>query len=183
MISSKFPKSFRGARDLMVFYESLKVFQKFIEHHQVTSTPKTLQKLAWNHLTVFWLNFERNRRFLFLYIPSPNINSEQYEVWCRYNQDQLSRQSSSSNYISWSPLWIKYSERTHFLLFFSKTFRQVCRKKKWAKKSTKLSSASIHTYLPSIWYFVFYFLTPKFFSTFFWTKFEAYCLRSLTVIC
>ena len=40
-------------------------FSKFTKHHQVTSTPKTLQNPAWNHLTVLWLNFERNRRFFF----------------------------------------------------------------------------------------------------------------------
>ena len=39
--------------------------KKIIKHHQVTSTPKALRKLTWNHLTVFWLNFEKSRRFLF----------------------------------------------------------------------------------------------------------------------
>ena len=72
MISSKFPKSFRGARDLVVFYNFFSDFSgffsdfpKFTKHHQVTSTPKTLRKFAWNHLTVLWLNFQRNWRFLF----------------------------------------------------------------------------------------------------------------------
>ena len=40
-------------------------FQKFTKHHQVTRTPKTLRKFVWNHLTVLWLNFERNWWFLF----------------------------------------------------------------------------------------------------------------------
>ena len=49
-----------------------KITKKIIKHLQVTSTPKTLRKLAWSHLTVLWLNFERNRRFLFiLHGPSP----------------------------------------------------------------------------------------------------------------
>ena len=72
MISSKFSKSFGGARDLVVFYEFLCDFflffwdfQKFTNHHRVTSTPETLRKLTWNDLTVFWLNFDKNRRFLF----------------------------------------------------------------------------------------------------------------------
>ena len=80
MISSKFPKSFRGARDFVVFYELFFVIfwgfldlKEIIQHHQVTSTLKTLRKLAWNHLTVFWLNFEKNQRFLFLYDHSPLI--------------------------------------------------------------------------------------------------------------
>ena len=47
-------------------------FQKFTKHHQVTSTSKTLRKLAWNHPTVFWLNFEKNWRFLFFYGSTPN---------------------------------------------------------------------------------------------------------------
>ena len=34
-------------------------------HTQETRTPKTLRELAWNQLTVFWLNFEKNWRFLF----------------------------------------------------------------------------------------------------------------------
>ena len=33
----------------------LKSRKKIIKHHNVTSTPETLRKLAWNHLTVFWL--------------------------------------------------------------------------------------------------------------------------------
>ena len=43
VISSKLPKSFIGARDLMAFYEFLSDFsdfQKLIKHHQITSTPK-----------------------------------------------------------------------------------------------------------------------------------------------
>ena len=53
VISSKFPRSFRDARDLVVFYdwfyvfsEVLLDFQKFTKHHQDTSTPKNLRKLA-----------------------------------------------------------------------------------------------------------------------------------------
>ena len=49
--------------------------KKIVKHHQVTSTPKTHQKLAWNNLTLFWLNFEKNRRLLFvLHGPSPTYN-------------------------------------------------------------------------------------------------------------
>ena len=84
MISSKFPKSFRGARDLAVLSESLiilktrKITKKLVRHHQVTSSPKTLQKLAWNHLTVFLLNFEKNRRLLFAFQPptQPNVSEK-----------------------------------------------------------------------------------------------------------
>ena len=50
------------------FFVSFRVFyelQKFTKHHQVICTPKTLSKLAWNHPTVFWLNFDKDRRFLF----------------------------------------------------------------------------------------------------------------------
>ena len=79
VISSKFPKSLKAARDLVVFYEFLcdylgfSDFQKFIKYHQVTSTPETLQKLAWNHLTVFWSNFENNLMFFFIFQgPTPN---------------------------------------------------------------------------------------------------------------
>ena len=57
--------------DFLWFFDDFLDFQKFTKHHQVISTPKTLVKLAWNHLTVFWLNFEKNRRF-FLYGPSPS---------------------------------------------------------------------------------------------------------------
>ena len=38
------------------------------------STPKTLGKLAWNHLTVFWLYFGKIRRFFF-YDPSPTYKA------------------------------------------------------------------------------------------------------------
>ena len=66
----KFTSSFRRVLGVVSF--CLVSFWKFVKHHQVTSTPKTLRKLAWNHLTVFWLNFEKNRRFLFvLHGPSP----------------------------------------------------------------------------------------------------------------
>ena len=40
-----------------------KIMKRFVKYHQVTSTPETLLKLAWNHLTTLWLNFEKNRRF------------------------------------------------------------------------------------------------------------------------
>ena len=53
-----------------------KITKKIIKHHHVTSTPKTLRKLSWNHLTVFWLNFDKNRRFLFVMLgPSPNYDT------------------------------------------------------------------------------------------------------------
>ena len=43
MISSKFPKSFRGAGDLVVFYRDFSGYlldvQKLTNYHQVTSTP------------------------------------------------------------------------------------------------------------------------------------------------
>ena len=74
MISSKFPKSFRVARGLVVFmiFRGFSDFTKFTKHHQVTSTPKSLRKLSWNHLTVFLLSFKKNRRSLFvLHGPSP----------------------------------------------------------------------------------------------------------------
>ena len=48
--------------------------KKFVKHHRVTSTPKTLRKLAWSHLTVFWLNFEKNRRFLFCRVQAMNMS-------------------------------------------------------------------------------------------------------------
>ena len=81
VIPCKFPKSFRGAANLVVFYDffcdffGFSDFPKFTKHHQVTSTPETLGKPAWNHLTVFWFNFERNRRFFFFYGPSPSYKS------------------------------------------------------------------------------------------------------------
>ena len=50
--------------------ENLREFTRKIIKHQVTSTLKTLRKLPRNHLTVLWLNFERNRRFLFV-LPGP----------------------------------------------------------------------------------------------------------------
>ena len=60
VISSKFPKSFRGAHDLVVFYDFFSDFsglfsdfQTLTKHHQFTSTPKTLRKLACDHMTVF----------------------------------------------------------------------------------------------------------------------------------
>ena len=75
MISSKFSKSFRGDRDLVVFYNFLggfRDFQKLTKHHQATSTPETLRKLTWNHLTLFRSNFEKIPRFFFvLHGPSP----------------------------------------------------------------------------------------------------------------
>ena len=72
MISSEFPKSFRGAGDLVVLSEYLKKSEKdprnhkkkIVKHQQVISTPKTLRKLAWNQPTMFWLHSEKNRSFL-----------------------------------------------------------------------------------------------------------------------
>ena len=69
VISSKLPKSFSGAGDLVVFCEFFFVifrvffsnFAKVIKNHKVTSTRKTLRKLARNHLTVFWSNFEKSK--------------------------------------------------------------------------------------------------------------------------
>ena len=52
----------------MIFVVIFRVFfdfEKFTKHHQVISTPKSVRNSAWNHLTVLWLNFGRNRRFLF----------------------------------------------------------------------------------------------------------------------
>ena len=91
MISSKFLKSFRGG-DLVLgeLWKSKKAekSQKIVKHHQVT-TPKTLQKLTWNHLTVFWLNFENNRRFLFvLHGPTPTYSWNRLPEW--FSSGQLS---------------------------------------------------------------------------------------------
>ena len=95
MISSKFP-SFRGASDLVVFYDFFVIFRVFLdfqklnEHHQVTSTPKTLRKLAWNHLTVFWLNFEKSRRFLFAWSKPQLCLSENYHPFlCGIGDDMV----------------------------------------------------------------------------------------------
>ena len=88
MISSKFPKSFRGdlevfGGDLEVFYWSinfLKIFwgfsdfKKITKHHQVTSTRKTVRKLVWNRLMEYWLNFDKNRSFLFCAVKVLNIS-------------------------------------------------------------------------------------------------------------
>ena len=59
MISSKFPKSFRGARDLVVFYDFCSDFSgvfsdfaKFTKHHEITRTPVTHRNPASNHLMV-----------------------------------------------------------------------------------------------------------------------------------
>ena len=41
-----------------------KITKKIVKHHQVTSTPKTLRKIAWNHLAVFRLNFDKNRKLI-----------------------------------------------------------------------------------------------------------------------
>ena len=75
MISRKFPKSFRGAGDLVVFYEFLSYFSGFFqtsnkitEHHQVTSIPKTLGKLTSNHLPVL-IKFREKSKLPFLYVP------------------------------------------------------------------------------------------------------------------
>ena len=40
--------------------------KKFVKHKQIRSTHETFWKFTWNHLTVFWLNFENNLRFLFV---------------------------------------------------------------------------------------------------------------------
>ena len=80
MISSKFPKSFRGACHKVVLgdFSSMKNPEKSQnkhKHHQVKRTPKTLLKLTWNHLTVLWLNFEKNQRLHFAFHgPSPIHN-------------------------------------------------------------------------------------------------------------
>ena len=61
---------------LRIFCDSSRLFedfQKISKHHQVTSTPKTLRKLAWNDLTVFWSNFEWYPRFLFQTVQALNI--------------------------------------------------------------------------------------------------------------
>ena len=112
MISSKFPKSFRAAGDLVVLGEFLKVLKtprkitkKFIKHHQVTSKPKTLRKLAWNHLKVFWLNFEKNRRLIRVsHGPSPTYN----QFWLyinftdrvkKHEKDLLKQEGIPANYL------------------------------------------------------------------------------------
>ena len=68
-ISSKFPKILRDASNLvMLVWKSekpRKITRKFTKRHQLT--PKTLWKLAWNHLTLFRLTFKKNRRFPFLH--------------------------------------------------------------------------------------------------------------------
>ena len=48
VISSKFPRSFRVAGGLVVFYDFFCDFRGFsdLKHHQVTSTPEILRKLA-----------------------------------------------------------------------------------------------------------------------------------------
>ena len=84
MISSKFPKSFRGSGDLVVFYDFLlwffRVFQTFKNSPSATKSRaplKSLRKLTWNHLTVFWLDFERNRSsFLFCTVQALVISSK-----------------------------------------------------------------------------------------------------------
>ena len=68
----------------MAFYEFLSDFsdfQKLIKHHQITSTPKTFRKLAWNHLTMFWLNFVKNRRFLLLTIERSTCSRDLFSVF------------------------------------------------------------------------------------------------------
>ena len=55
MVFCNFFGDFRAFSDL----------QKITKYHQVISTPKTLRKLAWDPLTVFWLDFEKHRRSLF----------------------------------------------------------------------------------------------------------------------
>ena len=86
VISSKFP-SFRGAHDLVVLSEFLTVgkktrkIMKIMKLHQVTSTPKTLRKLAWNHLGVLRLNLmEIEGSFLF-YTVQALLISYIYYFW------------------------------------------------------------------------------------------------------
>ena len=85
MIWSKIPKSSRGSHDLVMFYNFGKVGKKRkittkIRHHQVTSIIESLRKLAWNHLTFSWLNFEKNRRFLFV-LPGTSPSHEGQEMF------------------------------------------------------------------------------------------------------
>ena len=85
VIPSQFPKSFRGAGNLVVFYDFFHDFQvfldvqKFTKHHQVISTPETFRKLAWIHPTVFWfLELLEKSKVPSLYGPSPN-----YHQYCK----------------------------------------------------------------------------------------------------
>ena len=130
MISSKFPKSFWSARDLVVLYDFLNDFsffldfQKFTKHHQVRSIPKTLRKLAWNHLTVFWFNFEKHLRFLFATVQALIITHKLSDklclisaaicLWCKSISSRQPRtyNPGPSNSLSCTPMniWFLVSE-------------------------------------------------------------------------
>ena len=70
-----FQVSFRRVLEVLVTWWCFIIFLWFFEgfldyknkkHHQVTSTPKTLRKIAWNNLKKFWLNLEKNRWCFFI---------------------------------------------------------------------------------------------------------------------
>ena len=73
MISTKFLKSFRGARDLVVFSEVIRAFFKLSKFTTKSRAPLLLSGLI--SLDVFWLNFEKNQRFLFCTVKALFISS------------------------------------------------------------------------------------------------------------
>ena len=68
-----------------------------MKHQQVTSIPKTFRKLAWNFLTVFCLNFEKNPRFFFIRSKpySWDQKSESDSLRYRNNESKLEKKNSS----------------------------------------------------------------------------------------
>ena len=112
VIWSKFPKSFRGAGDLVVFYNFfsdfsgffLSDFNKITKHHQVTSSPKALRKLA-DVLNKFSEKF----MVLFLYCPSPSFVTQ-------WNLDLGQNVTENLVYIV-NVSWNSYVIRTCFQLY------------------------------------------------------------------
>ena len=143
MISSTFPKSFRVALDLVVFYDfcsdfsGFSNFAKFTKHHQVTCTPKTLRNPAWNHLTVLWLNFEKkNRKVLFSTVQALSMIQEEFAKDLEYLLSSCSWDScsiiSSFEFTNTSQTFRRY------YYFYNVTLVTVTRKWSMGTRSNKL---------------------------------------------
>ena len=76
-------------------------FAKFIKHHQVTNTPKTLRNPAWNHLRVLWFNFEKNRRFFFSMVQALGLTFEIFTAKLFRGRPF----SPSTEGLFWNELW------------------------------------------------------------------------------
>ena len=93
VISSKFPKSFRGARDLMVLGDFLKVWKNPKNHKRKPSNTTKLP--PWNSSETHLKSpdgaliecWENKRFFIVLHGPRPTHNGLRHSNWCPVNAE------------------------------------------------------------------------------------------------